>query len=50
MDPLAPLACFKREVAERIPGALFVNLHNAGHNLPVETPDEIAGIVVRSGA
>ncbi len=49
-DPLAPPARVKREVAERIAGALFVKLHNAGHNLPVETPDEIAGILVRSAA
>lgn len=46
-DPLAPPSQVKREVADRIPGALFVNLRNAGHNLPVETPDEIAGIIER---
>jgi pimeloyl-ACP methyl ester carboxylesterase len=46
-DPLAPPQRVKRQVVERIDGALFVNLRRAGHNLPVETPDEIAGIVAR---
>ena len=46
-DPLAPPHRMKRDVADRIAGALFVTLRNAGHNLPVETPDEIAGIVAR---
>lgn len=46
-DPLAPPSRVKRDVADRIAGALFVNLRRAGHNLPVETPDEIAGIVAR---
>jgi len=46
-DPLAPPQRVKRDVVERIDGALFVNLRRAGHNLPVETPDEIAGIVER---
>jgi pimeloyl-ACP methyl ester carboxylesterase len=46
-DPLAPPQRVKRQVVERIDGALFVNLRRAGHNLPVETPDEIAGIVER---
>jgi pimeloyl-ACP methyl ester carboxylesterase len=47
-DPLAPPGRVKREVAEQIGGALFVSLRNAGHNLPVETPDEIAGILART--
>ena len=46
-DPLAPPQRVKRDVVERIDGALFVNLRRAGHNLPVETPDEIAGVVER---
>ena len=46
-DPLAPPARLRREVVARIPGALFVNLRGAGHNLPVEAPDEIAGLVAR---
>lgn len=46
-DPLVPPTRAKRDVAERIAGALFVNLRHAGHNLPVETPDEIAGVVAR---
>jgi hypothetical protein len=40
----------KRDVAGRIDGALFVNLRRAGHNLPVEAPEEIAGILERVGA
>jgi pimeloyl-ACP methyl ester carboxylesterase len=46
-DPLAPPQRVKRDVVERIDGALFVSLRRAGHNLPVETPDEIAGVVER---
>ena len=46
-DPLAPPPGVKRHVAEAIPGALFVLLRNAGHNLPVEAPDEIASAVDR---
>jgi pimeloyl-ACP methyl ester carboxylesterase len=46
-DPLVPPSRAKRDVAERIAGALFVNLRNAGHNLPVETPDEVAGVIAR---
>jgi pimeloyl-ACP methyl ester carboxylesterase len=46
-DPLAPPQRVKRDVVERIGGALFVSLRRAGHNLPVETPDEIAGVVER---
>jgi pimeloyl-ACP methyl ester carboxylesterase len=46
-DPLAPPQRVKRDVVERIEGALFVNLRRAGHNLPVETPEEIAGVIER---
>jgi pimeloyl-ACP methyl ester carboxylesterase len=46
-DPLVPPASAKRDVAERIDGAVFVKLRGAGHNLPVETPDEIAGVIAR---
>lgn len=46
-DPLAPPARVKRDVADRIAGAVFVTLRGAGHNLPVEAPDEIAGVIVR---
>ena len=49
-DPLAPLPSVKRHVAEAIPGALFVLLRNAGHNLPVEAPDDIAAAVERFSA
>jgi pimeloyl-ACP methyl ester carboxylesterase len=37
----------KRDVAERIGGAILVNLRDAGHNLPIEAPDAIAGLVER---
>lgn len=46
-DPLAPPSRVRRETADPIAGALFVTIRNAGHNLPVETPDEIAGIIAR---
>jgi 3-oxoadipate enol-lactonase len=46
-DPLVPPAHAKRQVAEQIAGSLFVTLRNAGHNLPVESPDEIAGAIER---
>ena len=46
-DPLAPATVVKRDVARAIPGALYVQLRNVGHNLPVEAPDEIADAVRR---
>ena len=46
-DPLAPPQRVKRDVVDRIEGALFVNVRRAGHNLPVETPDEVAGVIER---
>ena len=46
-DILAPPSRLKRDVVGRIAGALFVNLRSAGHNLPVETPDEVAGVIAR---
>ena len=46
-DPLAPPARVRRDVANRIAGAVFIELRNAGHNLPVEMPDEIAGVLDR---
>ena len=49
-DPLAPPPGVKKHVAEAIAGALFVMLRNAGHNLPVEAPDEIASAVERFSA
>ena len=49
-DPLAPPSRVKKDVAQAIPGCLFVTLRDAGHNLPVETPDEVAGIIERFGA
>lgn len=41
-DPLTPASRVKREVANAITGGLFVQLRDAGHNLPIEAPDEIA--------
>lgn len=46
-DVLASPARLRRDVADRIPGAVFVNLKDAGHNLPIETPGEIAGVITR---
>ena len=46
-DPLVPPSRIKREVMQAIPGALSVTLRNAGHNLPVEAPDEIAEAIAR---
>lgn len=46
-DPLAPVSRLRRDVAQAIPGCLFVTLRNAGHNLPIEAPDEIAGAIAR---
>lgn len=48
-DPLAPPVRVRADVVQRIPGALFVTLRNAGHNLPIEAPDEIAGAIERFG-
>jgi 3-oxoadipate enol-lactonase len=49
-DPLAPPSRIKRDVAEAIPGCLFVVLRGAGHNVPVERPNEVAEAVERFGA
>ncbi|MDP9110899.1 MAG: alpha/beta hydrolase [Candidatus Eremiobacteraeota bacterium] len=46
-DPIAPSPRVRAEVAQAIPGALFVRLRDAGHNLPVETPAEIAAAITR---
>jgi pimeloyl-ACP methyl ester carboxylesterase len=46
-DPLAPPSRVKREVTGAIHDALFVLLRDAGHNLPIETPDDIAEAVRR---
>ena len=48
-DPLAPPSRVKREVAAPLAGSLFVVLKDAGHNLPVEAPGEIAAAVERFG-
>jgi pimeloyl-ACP methyl ester carboxylesterase len=41
-DPLVPPSRLKRDVAQAIANCLLVTLRDAGHNLPVETPAEIA--------
>lgn len=41
-DALVPPSRLKRAVAAAIAGCLLVTLRDAGHNLPVETPTEIA--------
>ncbi len=41
-DPLVPPSRAKREVAQAIAGCLLVTLRDAGHNLPIEAPEEIA--------
>lgn len=41
-DPLVPPSRIKRDVAQAIAGCLHVTLRDAGHNLPVEAPAEIA--------
>jgi non-heme chloroperoxidase len=46
-DPLALAQRVRRDCAGAIDGALFVQLRDAGHNLPIETPEEIAGAIRR---
>jgi len=46
-DPLVPQARIKTDVAGAIEAALFVSLRNAGHNLPIEAPADIASAVER---
>ena len=46
-DPLAPARLLRREVADRIPGALFVTFKGCGHNLPVEAPAPLAQLLGR---
>lgn len=44
-DPLVPPSRLRRDVAQAIAGCLLVTLREAGHNLPVEAPEEIAGAI-----
>ena len=46
-DPIAPALRVKRDVAGEIPGALFVELLNVGHNLPIEAPGDVAAAIER---
>jgi pimeloyl-ACP methyl ester carboxylesterase len=46
-DPLAPPARLRTNVIEPIAGALSVMLHGVGHNIPVEAPAELAGLIDR---
>jgi pimeloyl-ACP methyl ester carboxylesterase len=45
-DPLVPPSRLKHDVAQAIAGCLLVTLRDAGHNLPVETPNEIAEAIM----
>jgi pimeloyl-ACP methyl ester carboxylesterase len=44
-DPLVSASRVKRDVTGAIDGALFAQLRDAGHNLPIEAPDDIAEAV-----
>ena len=44
-DPLVGVASIKQNVVEAIHGAIFVMLRDAGHNLPIEAPEDIAQAV-----
>jgi pimeloyl-ACP methyl ester carboxylesterase len=46
-DPLAPASRLRREVAGAIKGAILVQLKECGHNIPIEAPDEVAGVIHR---
>jgi pimeloyl-ACP methyl ester carboxylesterase len=46
-DALVPPSRLRRDVAQPIGGCILVTLRHAGHNLPVETPDEIAQAILR---
>ncbi len=46
-DPLLPPTRLKTEVVQSIPDAIGVTLKHAGHNLPVEAPDEMTQAIVR---
>ncbi|TAM75013.1 alpha/beta hydrolase [bacterium] len=46
-DPLVPPSRVKRDVAQRIPGCLFVTLREVGHNVPIEASAELAEMLVR---
>jgi pimeloyl-ACP methyl ester carboxylesterase len=48
-DPLAPASLVRKFVARAIPGALYVQLRKARHNLPIEAPEEIADAVRQFG-
>lgn len=45
-DPLVPPSRLRRDVSALISGCLLVTLREAGHNLPVEAPDEIAQAIM----
>lgn len=44
-DPLALPQRVKRDCAGAISGALFVLLRDVGHNIPIETPGEVASAI-----
>jgi pimeloyl-ACP methyl ester carboxylesterase len=49
-DPLAQPARVRRDVADMIPGATYVEFKNVGHNIPVEMPAESAHLIDRAGS
>ena len=49
-DPLVSVSRIRRDVVDAIDGSLFVMLRDAGHNLPIEAPDDIAQAVRQFGA
>ncbi|GAC1546303.1 MAG: alpha/beta hydrolase [Vulcanimicrobiaceae bacterium] len=48
-DPLVPPRRLRSDVAGAISGAVLVTLKNVGHNIPVELPAELAGLIERLG-
>lgn len=49
-DPLVTTARIRREVVAAINGCVLTSLRNVGHNVPVETPLELAAIIDQFGA
>ena len=49
-DPLVPAARLRRDVVAAINGSVLTSLRNVGHNIPVETPLELATIIDQFGA
>jgi pimeloyl-ACP methyl ester carboxylesterase len=45
-DPLTPASRLEREVVEKIRGATLTRLPGVGHNLPVESPQEVVDLLI----